>query len=279
MNKKLVAIFLAVIMLMSILPFFFSGSPSQSSTDPAIVNDAQGFDSIPGARVNHKFDSIADALDMAPKGVTSAQYIDVTRISGSPLEAWAANAVQPDAVYNAKVTKTFFADYSDDLSWFELHVISPEIIAFPYYVSPTSYNGYQSLIRDNGIYNVIGTPLIFGPKDKVEDIIDVLSGTGAKSDEFDQILSYADMDAEFQRVATDSNFSSQYYIDFKKLDATNYSRTTVYLDVVDSTLEKLTEFEANSTERNVDYSITTDGNITKVVVIGDFYTIVYEPLE
>ena len=70
MNKKLVAIFLAVIMLMSFLPLFFSGAPQQSNTDTAVnYVDAPGFDSIPGANVNHNFDSIADGLDLTAKGV------------------------------------------------------------------------------------------------------------------------------------------------------------------------------------------------------------------
>ena len=280
MNKKLVAIFLAVIMLMSFLPLFFSGSPQQPSTDTAInYDDAPGFDSIPGAHVNHKFNSIADGLDMTPKGVTSAQYLDVSRISGTPLEAWASNAIQPDSTYNAKLTKTFFVDYSDDASWMELHTISPEVVAFSYWMSPTSYNGYQLLIRENGIYNAIGTPLIFGPQDKVEDTIDVLSGSDEKSDEFDHILSYADMDSEFQRVTADTSFASQYYIDLKQLETGDYSRTVIYLDLVNSTFEKLTQFEANSTERGVAYDITTDGNITKIVVTGNFYTIAGEPVE
>lgn len=280
MNQKLIAIFLAVIMLMSILPLFFSGSPQQPSTDTAInYDDAPSFDSIPGAHVNHKFDSIADGLDMAPKGATSAQYLDVLRISGTPLEAWAANAIQPNSTYNAKLTKTFFVDYSNDSSWLELHTISPEIVAFPYWMNPTSYNGYQLLIRENGIYNVIGTPTIYGPQDKVENTIDVLSGSAEKSDEFDHILSYADMDSEFQRVTADSSFASQYYIDLKQLETGDYSRTVIYLDVVNSTIEKLTQFAANSTERNVAYDITTDENVTKVVVTGNFYIIAGEPVE
>lgn len=280
MNQKIVAIFLAVIMLMSILPLFFSGTPQQSSTDAAINYDgAPGFDSIGGTHVNHKFDSIADGLDMTPKGVTSAQYLDVSRISGTPLEAWAANAVQPDSVYNAKLTKSFFADYADDASWMELHTISPEIVAFKYMLNPVSYNGYQLLIRDNGVYNAIGTPLIFGPQDKVENTIDVLSGLAKKSDEFDYILSYADMDSEFQRVTTDTSFASQYYIDLKQLETGDYSRTAIYLDIANSTFERLTQFEANSTERSMAYDITTDGNVTKIVVTGNFYTIAGEPVE
>ncbi|MDO9517656.1 MAG: hypothetical protein Q7J10_06350 [Methanosarcinaceae archaeon] len=280
MNNKLVAIFLAVIMLMSILPLFFNTAPQQSSDDNAInYNDAPGFDSIPGAHVDHKFDSIADGLDMVPKGVTSARYIDILKTSGTPLESFIANAIQPAELYNANLTKTFFVDYNDGVSWMELHTISPEIIAFSYWLSPTSYNGYQLLIRENGIYNAIGTPLIFGPKDKVEGAIDVISGSAERSNEFDHILSYADMDSEFQRVTSDTAFASQYYLDLKGLDSGVYSRTAIYLDVVNSTFEKMTQFEANSTERGVAYNITTEGNITKVVVTGNFYLIINEPIE
>ena len=280
MKQKLIAIFLAVIMLMSLLPLFFSGAPQQSSTDSAVNYDnAPGFDSIPGAHVDHKLDSIADGLDMTPKGLTSAQYLDVSRISGTPLEAWAANAIQPESTYNAKLTKTFFVDYSDDASWMELHTISPEIVAFSYWLSPTSYNGYQLLIRETGIYNAIGTPIIFGPQDKVEATIDVLSGSAEKSDEFDYILSYADMDSEFQRVTADTAFASQYYIDLKQLETGEYSRTVIYLDITNSTFENIANLEASSMDRNVAYDITTDENITKVVVTGNFYTISGEPVE
>ena len=280
MKEKVIAIFLAVIMLMSILPLFFSGTPQQSSTDAAInYENAPGFDSIPGAHVNHELDSIADGLDMSPKGVTSAQYIDISRIVGTPLEAWAANAIQPESTYNAKLTKTFFVDYSNDASWMELHTISPEIVAFSYWLSPTSYNGYQLLIRETGVYNAIGTPLIFGPQDKVEATIDVLSGSAERSDDFDHILSYADMDSEFQRVTKDAPFASQYYIDLKKLQSGDYSRTVIYLDVVNSTLDNLANLEASSMDRNVAYNITTDGNITKVIVTGNFYTVSGESVE
>ncbi|MGP8319289.1 MAG: hypothetical protein ACT6FD_00640 [Methanosarcinaceae archaeon] len=278
MNKKIISIFLAVIMVMSVLPLFLS-SPQKSNTDSTIIYDAPGFESIPGAHVNHKFNSITDGLDMIPKGATSAQYIDVSRISGTPLEAAVANAIQPDIVYNANITKTFFADYSADSTWIELHTISPEVVAFSYFSSPTSYNGYQLLVRDNGIYTVIGTPLIFGSKDKVEDTIDVLSGSTERSDKFGYILKYADMDSEFQRVTANTAFASQYYLDFKRLDSGEYSRTVIYLDAVNNTLENLAMFEANSTKRNVAYDITTEGNITKVVITGNFYIIASEPVE
>ena len=279
-KSKLIAIFLAIIMLMSILPLFFNTATQQPNIDPDMnYNDASGFDSILGTHVNHKFDSIADGLDMTPKGLTSAQYLDVSRILGTPLEAWATNAIQPDSTYNAKLTKTFFVDYNDDASWMELHAISPEVVSFSYWLNPTFYNGYQLLIRETGIYNAIGTPIIFGPQDKVEATIDVLSGSAEKSDEFDYILSYADMDSEFQRVTADTAFASQYYIDLKQLETGEYSRTVIYLDITNSTFENIANLEASSMDRNVAYDVTTDGNITKVVVTGNFYTISGEPVE
>ncbi|HJH31965.1 MAG TPA: hypothetical protein C5S50_07295 [Methanosarcinaceae archaeon] len=282
MNQKLIAIFLAAIMLMSLLPLFMISAPEQSKTDPAITYDAPGFDSIPGAHVNHEFNSIADGLDMTPKGVISARYLDVSRISGTPLEV-GINTTQLNALYNAKLTKTFFANYINESSWFELHTISPEIVAFQYWLSPTSYNGYRMLIRETGsgtnMYNVIGTPLILGPQDMTEDVIDVLSGSSERSDEFEHILSYADMDSEFQIIANDTSFASQYYLDFKRLDSGEYSRTVVYLDATNSTLGNLARFETNSTERGVVYDLTTDGNITKVVVTGNFHIIANEPME
>lgn len=278
MNKKVISIFLAVIMVMSVLPLFLT-TKQQPTTDSTTNYDAPGFESIPGAHVNHKFNSIADGLDMIPKNATSAQYIDVSKISGTPLEAVVANSIYPDTVYNANITKTFFADYSADSTWIELHTISPEVVAFSYFLNPTSYNGYQLLVRDNGIYNVIGTPLIFGSKDKVENTIDVISGSSERSDKFDHVLSYADMNSEFQRVTVNSAFASQYYLDFKRLDNVEYSRTVVYLDAVNNTLENLARFEANSTERGVVYDITTYGNITKVIITGNFYIIANEPVE
>jgi len=285
MNQKVIAIILAVIMLMSILPLFFSSpSNTQNADDASVQSYAPGFDSIPGMHVNHAFNSIADGLAMTPRGITSAQYLDVLRINGTPLEAAAGDAIQRDAFYNSRVTKTYFAEYSNEASWFELDTISPEIIAFRYWLSPTPYNGYQLLVRDNTNYdicNVIGTPMIFGPQDKIESVIDVLSGNAGGSNEFDYLLSHVDdTGAEFQRVTSSTdNAADQYYIDIKMLDNGLYSRTVVYLNPADDTIGNLTQLQANSTERGLLYDTTTDGNITKVIVTSDLYTVITEPMK
>jgi hypothetical protein len=283
MNQKAIAIFLAIIMLMSILPIFFSGSSKNGSTENTLVPlNAPGFDTIAGTHVSHEFNSIADGLSIAPPGVSSAQYLDISRINGTPLEPAIANARQSDELYNSRIMKTFYADYSYDQSWFELHTISPEIIAFDYWVSPTPYNGYQFLVRTTDEYslsNVVGTPMIFGPQKKVENVIDVLSGSAEKSSDFDRILSYADMGAEFQRVTSlTDEFADQFYLDLKKLADGRYSRTVVYLNPDNSTLGNITQLQANSTERGIIYDTTTDGDITKVVITSDFFSVANEPL-
>lgn len=283
MNQKTVAIFLAIIMLMSILPIFFSGSSKYSGEDESFVPlNAPGFDTIAGNHVNHELNSIADGLSIAPQGVSSAQYLDISRINGTPLEPAVANARQSDELYNSRIMKTFYAEYTNEQSWFELHTISPEIIAFDYWVSPTPYNGYQFLVRttdDYSLGNVVGTPMIFGPQNKVENVIDVLSGSAEKSSDFAHILSYADMGAEFQRVTlVDDGFADQFYLGLKKLADGRYSRTVIYLNPVNSALVNITQLQANSTERGIIYDTTTDGDITKVVITSDFFSVANEPL-
>jgi hypothetical protein len=281
MNQKTIAIFLAIIMLMSILPIFFSGSSKYSGEDESSVPlNAPGFGAIAGNHVSHELNSIADGLSIAPQGVSSAQYLDISRINDTPLESLFANAIPPVGMYNAKVTKTFSAEYASEQSWFQLHTISPEIIAFDYWVSPAPYNGYQFLVRSTDNYsigNVVGTPTIYGPQKKVESVIGVLSGSAEKSSDFDRILSHVDMGAEFQRVDSHTDdFADQFYVDLKKLADGRYSRTVVYLNPTNSTLGNLTQLQANSTERGIIYNVTTDGDITKVEIRSDVLSVVSE---
>jgi hypothetical protein len=283
MKQKAIAIFLAIIMLMSILPIFFSGSSKNGSTeDTPVPLNAPGFDTIAGTHVSHELNSIADGLSIAPPGVSSAQYLDISRINGTPLEPAIANARQSDDLYNSRIMKTFYAEYTTEQSWFELHTISPEIIAFDYWISPTPYNGYQFLVRTTDEYslsNVVGTPMIFGPQKKIEKVIDVLSGSAEKSSDFELILNYADMNAEFQRVTlVEEGFADQFYLDLKKLPDGRYSRTVIYLNPVNSALGNITQLQANSTERGIIYDLTTDGDITKVVITSDFFSVANEPL-
>ncbi|MCD4703021.1 MAG: hypothetical protein K8R64_01755 [Methanosarcinaceae archaeon] len=282
MNTKLVAIFLAVIMVMSILPFFFSGNTSQSDNGEAIdTSNAPGFGSVAGTHVDQSFDSISDGLDMTFSDVGTAQYIDLTRTQNTPLQFLIGNTSQLDAFYGSNVLRMYSAGSADGVSWIQFHDIYPQVVAFQYYLAPEAYNGYQLLSRGNNLYNVIGSPMILGEKGQVEDTVDVLSGMTVSCDKFDHILSYTGPSDEFQRVTEiDNGFADQYYVGIKLIDGTRYTRTSVYLNATDSTIGNLTSFAQNGTERGLDYETIFDGNITKVTITSNtsnFYALAAEP--
>lgn len=275
MKQKLIAIFLAFIMVGSVIPYLFSGSSQPEENNPEDQTNAPGFESVSGKHVDHKFNSIDDALKMTPEGVVSAQYFDISKIKGTPIENLInLNRTAPQGMYNANITKTYSANYNG--SQFQLHTFTPEIVAFQYTSKP--YNGYQLLGRSNGIYNVIGNPTILGSEEKVKDVIDVLSKDSENTDKFDRIISYSNPDAEIQVVQDIPNdFADQYYLGISKLGNNNYQRNIVYLNPSNSTIDNISQLEANSTERGVEFNTTTEGDITKVVVEGNLMSVISEP--
>lgn len=275
MKQKVIAIFLAFIMVGSIIPYLFSGSSQPNDNGPTDQTNAPGFESVSGKHVNHEFNSIADALQMTPEGAVSAQFLDISKIKGTPMQNFInLSRSAPQGIYNANITKTYTASYNNSQG-FQLHSFTPEIVAFQY--TAKSYNGYQLLGRSNGIFNVIGNPTILGQEEKVKDVIDVLSNEAEDTNKFNHILSYTNPDAELQSVTTVTrDFADQYYIGFNKLENNNYQRTIVYQNPSDSTVDNISKLEANSTERGVAFNTTTEGDITKVVVEGSLFKVISE---
>ncbi|WP_292484820.1 surface glycoprotein [Methanohalobium sp.] len=275
MKQKLIAIFLAFIMVGSVIPYLFSGSSQPEGNNPADQTNAPGFESVSGKHVDHKFNSIDDAMEMTPEGVMSAQYFDISKIRGTPIENLInLNRTAPQGMYNANITKTYSASYND--SQFQLHTFTPEIVAFQY--TSNSYDGYQLLGRGKGMFNVIGNPTILGSEEKVKDVIDVLSTNSENTDKFDRIISYSNPDAEIQVVQDIPNdFADQYYLGINKLRNNNYQRNIVYLNPSNSTMDNISQLEANSTERGVEFNTTTEGDITKVMVEGNLMSVISEP--
>lgn len=276
MKQKVIAIFLAFIMVGSVVPYLFSGSSQPDNNGPTDQNNAPGFDSISGEHVNHEFNSLNDALEMTPEGAISAQYFDISKIKGTPMQNFInISRTAPQGMYNANITKTYTANYNDSQG-FQLHTFTPEIVAFQY--SAKSYNGYQLLERGNGIFNVIGNPTILGQEEKVKNVIDVLSDNAENTNKFDQIMSHTNPDAEIQVVQDiPDDFADQYYLGFNNAENNIYQRNIVYLNPSNNTVDNISQLEANSTERGVTYNTTSDGNITKVVVEGDLMSVVSEP--
>ncbi|KKH46244.1 hypothetical protein [Methanosarcina sp. 1.H.A.2.2] len=290
-NQKYLAIFLAATMLLSVFVVLIQGSTNNNNDDVPTPETGEElitvpFSQIPGKHIQHEFNSIIDGLEMSPEGVTNAVYVDLQKTEGTPLEAIFGNrqTMNVSFSYGADVTKRYGASYGNE-SGFELHQIPEQKISVPANTQVMPYEGYQILDRTNGTYNIwnaVGSPTIIGPIQNVANVISILEGNATATTEFDQLLSQADPEGNvYQEVAKRTNNSidmsaEQYYRDLKKLDDGSYMQTSIYLNPKPEVNEKITAFQANSSERGVTYNVTTLDNITKLVISSDFESLYNE---
>ncbi len=176
-NQKYLAIFLAITMFLSAFMIYFtadSKTDSDSDVSPSEngeENPTISFSQIPGKKIHHEFNSIADGLNMTPEGALIARYIDLQKATGTPFEQVFGNATMMSSFYGADVTKSYGASYADG-SGFELHQIPEQKILMPWGAVP--YDGYNLLARTNNTYdiwNVAGNPVILGSRQNVKDIL------------------------------------------------------------------------------------------------------------
>lgn len=285
-NQKILAVFLAFTMLLSACMVYFSGdSNKNSNNDPSSGNGEENliisFSQIPGKQVNHKFNSVADGLKMSPEGVISATYVDLQKTTGTPFEKILGNVKTMDTLYGADVTKRYGAGYADG-SGFELHQIPEQKILMPWGTIP--YNDYYLLARTNNthdVWNVVGSPVILGPRQTIVDVIDVLGGNATSTTEYNSLLSQANPEGSiYQEVITKTNLTDipadQIYTEIKKLDDGSYRQTSLYLNLESEFTERIQTLQANSTERRVTYNVTTSGDITKLTITSDFGSLLNE---
>ena len=281
-NQKYLAIFLAATMVLSVFVAVIQGlnddsdnSKSNTSNPEAGDNSTIFFSQVPGKQIHHQFNSISDGLNMSPEGVTSAMYVDLQRTTGTPMEQAFGNTKTMKSIYGADVTKRYSTSYADE-SGFELHQIPEQKILLPWGAAP--YDGYNLLARTNNTYdiwNVVGNPVILGPRQSVEDVIDVLEGNATSTSEYNQILSQVNPEnVIFQEVVKKTNITSipadQYYTDLKKLDDGSYMQTHIFLNPESGVTKNITAYQANSSERGVTYNVTASGNITKMEMTSNF---------
>ncbi|WMW24825.1 hypothetical protein RE474_12190 [Methanolobus sediminis] len=275
MNQKYGAIFLAAIMVMSIFSYFVasfignSNDVDDTATDASTdIANAPGFEVVSGAHFNAELNSLSDGLKFTPEGMTNAIYVDYSRTYGTPLQDF--NVSDLYMYYNTMIITRYSAYNITGGYGFEADELNPEVINFNYTVTD-SYNGYSLLFRSNGIYNIIGTPTLLGNIGVLENIIDVASGTSPASDEFNEIMGYVTPGAEYQIVTSTDSLADQHYLEYRNMDDGNYSKTEIFLNPLDSTVDTVSKLEANSTERGLVYNTSSydNGNILKVVVTAN----------
>lgn len=285
-NQKILAVFLAFTMLLSACMVYFSGDSNKNSNDDPSSGNGEdnliiSFSQIPGKQVNHKFNSVADGLKMSPEGVISATYVDLQKTTGTPFEKILGNVKTMDTLYGADVTKRYGAGYADG-SGFELHQIPEQKILMPWGTIP--HNDYYLLARTNNthdVWNVVGSPVILGPRQTIVDVIDVLGGNETSTTEYNSLLSQANPEGSiYQEVITKTNFTDipadQIYTEIKKLDDGSYRQTSLYLNLESEFTERIQTLQANSTERGVTYNVTTSGDVTKLTITSDFGSLLNE---
>ncbi len=287
-GQKYLAILLALTMLLSVAVIFFTGGSKTNNNETSAPVSGENnvtllsFSQIPGKHVHHQFNSITDGLNMSPAGIITASYTDLQKTTGTPFEQFFGNVTMMKSLYGVDVTKLYGASYANRSSGFELHQVPEQRIYMPLGVVP--YSNYSLLARTNVTYdlwNVVGSPVIFGHRQSVENVINVLDGNATAETGYNSLLSQANPQGSiYQQVITKTNFTDipadQAYIEFKKLDDGSYTQTSLYLNPRSEFTTKIQALQANSTERGVTYNVTTSGNITKLMINSDFRSLLNE---
>ena len=274
-----IAGFMVVIMVVQPFMAFFWGGNNNSNqiAQPTPTPD----DRIPlsrlGKTIDHRFDSITDGLNMSPPGVIVARYINSEDLKGTSMES----LTYPQTIYGTNIVQGYLAVFGDG-SQIELHQLNPRKFV-PRYISITKYKDYPLLMRPerdangNYMFSIMGDPCIMGPRDKVEETVDVIDDKNASNSYpyFRELLERVDLDAPVQMVALYSPIARQYYDAMRAVDG-QCERTITCIGVTENATARLNELAANTTDK-IDCNVTFgegDLNLTIVRITGDFKAVV-----
>lgn len=276
---KLLAGFLVLTMLGSVFAYFFIGGPDGTTQETQTPEtDLQKID--PDLwMVNEQFNSISDAMRMTPVGTVSAKYIDLENMPPQMIQ-WVRQSdqllPQVDSLYKSNTTKMFYAtlnegeNQSENNSFLLLSTTLTPKIDIEYMVEP----GTNILIRQeneyNGMYNILGTPIIFAPPQTAVDVLGILYGknkTNTSYDQYEGLLSKVEP-VSYQVINSNVTFAKQFYLGIGLVNG-SYEKTTAYLNLNSSVLKKLNQSQANSTERGFEqYIVNQSGNYTTVKIVS-----------
>ncbi len=270
---KILAIFLGLTMVFSIFAYMFLG-PSPDTTQ-------QKNEQAQTEKYNQEFwvfsspfNSISDALRITPLGAESASFIDLDGMPPQMIQ-WAKQDPtirDLDSIYKSNTTKMYFANLREgkNSSFLLLSTMFPEKNDFEYIEIPNSYPPILRRTDMNGLYNVMGRPVILAPGDAIMGVLSItesLNKTNTSYDHYENLLNKAPI-APFQTLSSNVSFSKQYYMGIRFSNG-SYERTAVYMNLNSSNLKNLTRLKANSTQRGfTEYNITKSGNYTIVKILG-----------
>ena len=302
MNPKIGIQFIAAFMILSMIlssVAYFIGSDDSSDEDnnqPDINTPQTEYFNVGGKQVFHSFNSIADGLQMSNPQTYEAQFLDVEYIESTGLELWneqlplnlttvyMRNKTEVDNLYMTSSKQIYFAqDFNNE--FLLLSTMTPKIVSFQYIGLPSSDNQYLLLSRlDTTGTNVMGEPTIFTPtRESAEAVISIIESFAVPPtayDTFSPVLNYSDDYSEFQVVNSLVGFADLYYMGLHRNDDGSFTRTTIYYNPSAESAAHINELALSGSERGFSqYDVTTEGDILKVVLTGEFSVVTGEDIE
>jgi hypothetical protein len=302
MNPKigiqLIAAFMILSMILSSVAYFLgSGDSSEEDNNQPDINTPQTeYFNVGGEQLFHSFNSIADGLQMSNPQTYAAQFLDVEYIESTALELWneqlplnlttvyVRNKTEVDNLYMTSSKQIYFAqDFNNE--FLLLSTMTPKKVSFQYIGLPSSDNQYLLLSRLDTIgTNVMGEPTIFTPtRESAEAVISIIESVAVPAtayNTFSPVLNYSDDYSEFQIVNSQVRFADLYYMGLHRNDDGSFTRTTIYLDASDESAAHINELALSGLKRGFSqYDVTTEGDILKVVLAGEFSLVTGEDIQ
>jgi hypothetical protein len=274
---KLLAGFLVFTMVGSVFAYFFIGGRNDTTPEPQTPDtNLENYNSDLWT-VSQPFYSISDALSMTPVGTVYANFIDLENMPVQMIQ-WVRQSdqliPQVDSLYKSNTTKMFYAklregeNQSENNSFLLLSTMSTPKNDFEYFVIPNTTILER---QDTGAINIMGTPVIYAPTEKIaSDVLGIIYGLNksvTSYDQYENLLNKVEP-APYQVVTSNVPFAKQFYEGIGLING-SYERTTAYLNANSSVLKKLNQSRANSTERGFEqYIVNQSGNYTTVKIVS-----------
>lgn len=279
MAYKILAGFLAIIMLGSVLFAFFSGTRDDTFQEPQPQDVNQDKYNEELWTVDEPFYSISDSLSMTPQVVESAYYIDLESMTPQMSEwtktqdPFMSGLIQEvdTKLYKSSTVKLYYAQVKagNETTFLLLSTMYPPKNDFDYFVLPNTSNILQR--QDTGAINLMGTPVIYVPNNIAGNVLNIiysLNKSVTAYDQFENLLNKTEP-VPYQMVTSNVSFAKQFYLGIG-LENGSYVRTTAYLDANSSVLTKLNQAKENSSQKGFElYSINKTGNITIVKIVSN----------
>jgi hypothetical protein len=270
---KILAAFLVITMLGSVFAYIFIGQKDNTNSETVTPTTNPDKYNPEFWTVNQPFNSISDGLRMTPPGVVMANYVDLENMPPQMIQ-WVNQDMkliqQVDSLYKSNTTKMYYASIKegDNNSFLLLSTMSIPKNDFDYIVIPNTTILQR---QDTNAINIMGTPVIYAPTDKVaSDVLEIiysLNKSVTSYDKYENLLTKVEP-APYQILNSNVSFAKQLYIGLNLVNG-SFEGTTAYLDANSSVLKKINLSKANSTQKGYEqFSINQTGNYTIVKVVS-----------